>query len=183
MTYDKKTWQATEASGLREQIQPIVNRLPPIEYHSRSNGEIDYYGASFCISNLLGLSRPLFSRSTWAHFWTWLDIMFPEELVDMGKKDANNLVPLKSHELLLNRHGFNNAIAVGVPFLYSNLVDVPRIPDSLLVFPMHTTQCTTLTIHDEAHAYVEYIKQLRGQFSLVVASIGYEDVRRGNWIP
>lgn len=48
---------------------------------------------------------------------------------------------------------------------------------------MHTTQCTTLTIHEQTYEYIEYIKQLREQFSLVVASIGYEDVRRGNWIP
>jgi glycosyltransferase involved in cell wall biosynthesis/ubiquinone/menaquinone biosynthesis C-methylase UbiE len=47
---------------------------------------------------------------------------------------------------------------------------------------MHTTQCSNLTIHNTTSTYVDYIKEIKKHFSLVVASIGYEDVRRGNWI-
>jgi glycosyltransferase involved in cell wall biosynthesis/SAM-dependent methyltransferase len=183
MPFTETIRQATDSPALRQQIQHLVNRLPPIEYHDRANGEIDFYGASNCIADQLGLPAVLHGRATWVHFWTWSEVKLPEELVDLPLKDVNNLVGSKTHETFLKQHGFPNATAVGVPFLYPRIADVPRIPDSLLVFPMHTTCCTSLTIHDETHRYVDYIQQLREQFSLVVASIGYEDVRRGNWIP
>lgn len=175
--------QATEVTGLKEQVQPIVSNLPQIEYHPRSNGEIDYYGASYCIAKQLGLPKALFGRATWRHGWAWMDIVTPSQIVYDEFKSLNNLVRSKEHEILLKNHGFHNAIAVGVPFLYPDIEDAPRIPNSILVYPMHTTQCTTLTIHERTHEYVEYIKKLRDNFSLVVASIGYEDVRKGNWIP
>lgn len=183
MPHDKKPVQATEAPGLREQVQPIVDRLPPIVHHPRLCGEIDYYGARFCIAQSLGLSRPLFGRATWLHGWIWYDCVLPGAMVDEEMRSRNNLVFSTAQETYLKRHGFKNAIAVGAPFLYAEAADVPRIPNSLLVFPMHTTGCSTLTLHEETYAYVEYVKRLRERFSLVVASIGCEDVRRGNWIP
>jgi glycosyltransferase involved in cell wall biosynthesis/ubiquinone/menaquinone biosynthesis C-methylase UbiE len=112
----------------------------------------------------------------------WFDVMDPEQIVYREFMGHTNLVRSKEQEIFLKENGFYKAIAVGLPFLYPDVVDIQRTPNSLLVYPMHTTQCTTLTIHEQTHEYIEYIKQLREHFSLVVASIGYEDVRRGNWI-
>lgn len=183
MASNEKLRQATEADGLRQRIQSIVQRLPSIEYHPRACGEIDYYGARFCIAKLLGLAKPLFGRATWTHGWQWYDIITPDMLVDAEYKNLNNLVISKRHEQYLRERGYKTAVAVGAPLLYAEHVAVPRIPGSLLVFPVHTSQCTKFTIHEKINTYVEYVRQLQDRFSLVVASIGYEDVRRGNWIP
>ena len=182
MSDTKTPRQATETTELRHQVQSILRYLPSIEYQPRVNEELDYYGARSCISDLLGLPRPLFGRATWLHGWGWFEPNEPEQLAEAQYKGVNNLVRSKAHEAFLKANGYTRAIAVGVPFLYPDTVEVPRIPDSLLVFPMHTTQCTNLTFHEETHPYIEYIKQIRDQFSLVVVCIGCEDVRRGNWI-
>lgn len=183
MAYDEKTRQATDIETLRKKVQPIVDRLPPIVYQPRANGEIDYYGASFCIANALGLPKPLFGRATWSHGWMWHDLVSASHLVGAEHKGVNNLVVSSQHEHYLRERGHTKAVAVGAPLLYAKTADIPRIADSILIFPMHTTQCSKLTIHESTNSYVEYAKQLRDQFSLVVASVGYEDVRRGNWIP
>jgi glycosyltransferase involved in cell wall biosynthesis/ubiquinone/menaquinone biosynthesis C-methylase UbiE len=175
-------YNATKRHELLEQIQFIVANISKVEYHAR-NFEIDFYGASFCIARALGLNKPLFSRSTWSHGWTWFN--FPSSyLIRCAEyKGRNILVRSKFHEVFLKKNGFLKSYAVGLPFIYVDVVTVTRIPDSILVFPIHTTQCATITVHEETNTYVDYLQHLKERFSLVVASVGYEDVRRGNWIP
>lgn len=182
MNHDGTHRQATEARGLRNQIQTIVEKLPPIQYHPRANGEIDYYGASFCIARSLGLEKPLFGRATWCHGWVWYDITSPDILVHAEYRGLNNLVVSKSHADYLREQGFPKAVAVGVPFIYADGAPIERIPDSIILFPKHSTQCATHRVNQDSLPYVEYAKRLKDQFSLVVVSIGYEDVRKGNWI-
>ena len=181
MEYDGEYWHATESDGLRERVQPIVANLPPVEYHARDNGEISYYGASFCIARRLGLKKPLFGRATWSHGWRWYQIFSPAQLVDAENTDLNNLVVSKAHEAYLRQNGFRKSVAVGAPFLYAPAPEVERIPGSILVFPRHSTQCAEHSVTDDTRTYVKYIDLLRKRFSLVVVSLGLEDVRKGEW--
>ncbi len=182
MMHDTTHRQATEAAGLRDQIQAVVANLPPIEYHPRANGEIDYYGASFCIARSLGLEKPLFGRATWMHGWMWFDVTSTAMIVNAEYRDRNNLVVSPYHETYLKSHGFKRAVAVGATFLYAEQEPVERIPDSILVFPVHTTQCANHSIDRDIPPYIEYARGLQKRFSLVAFSLGYEDVRRGNWV-
>jgi hypothetical protein len=93
----------TNSTKLKKQIQVILDRLPKIEYHHRSNGEIDYYGASYLISKSLCLPQPMFSQATWTHFWTWFDINMPEEIVEKKHKNSRNLVCSAKHEFFLKK--------------------------------------------------------------------------------
>lgn len=173
--------QATTVPGLADQVRPFVDKLPGVEFQHRSNGEIDYYGASFCIARSLGMLAPLFSRTTWTHGWRWYDMPLPEMLTTAESKSHNNLVISRQNAELLKSFGHRNAIAVGAPFLYAQPEHIRRVPGSIIVFPRHSTQCAKHKVGEDALDYILFIKNLKNKFSHVVVSVGMEDVRRGNW--
>ena len=174
--------QATNAKALFAKIEHIVANLPPIEYHERWNGEVDFYGASHRIARALGLEKPLYSAATWIHGWLWRDLSEPGVLVDAERIGVSNLVATKEQEEFLHGHGYKRAVAAGTPFIYANAAPLQRIPGSIIVFPQHVTQCAKYSISGRSLPYVDFVVKLKERFPLVVASIGYEDAVKGNWI-
>jgi glycosyltransferase involved in cell wall biosynthesis/SAM-dependent methyltransferase len=175
--------EVTQSKELQQQIAMVMRNIPRIEYHPRTNGEIDYYGGSYYIAEALGLKKPLMGRATWMHGWFWHDISGTDYIARAESRNIRNLVSTKELEEFLKANGFPNAVAAGLPILYTPPVEVPRIPDSLLVMPTHITQCCSLKLTEKNTApYVEYLTGLCSQFSLITACLGFEDIRRGNWI-
>lgn len=180
--YNESLPQATEKDSLLSQVRNVVEHLPQFEYLPRISGEIDYYGASHCIAQQLGLKKPLFGQATWMHGWGWHKVFHPDYIVSAESVNIHNLVRTKAVEEYLKGYGFPNAVATGLPILYAPAVDVPRIPDSILVMPTHVTQCCPLMLTTKnTDPYVRYVQSLRDEFSLVTVCLGAKDVRRGNW--
>jgi glycosyltransferase involved in cell wall biosynthesis/SAM-dependent methyltransferase len=172
----------TDVQNLRNKISFLDKILPEIVYHNRSNGEIDFYGASYLICSQLGLKKPLYSRSTWKHGWLWYDVISPIRLVESGNKHVHNLVFTKNHELYLKEHGYSQAIAVGAPFIYAKSSFVERKSGSILVMPPHSTLFGTFDAKSDLLPYINHIKILKKHFSLVVGCVGGQDVIKNNWV-
>lgn len=174
--------QSTNTPHLRKAIETIVTRLPDIIYTPRANREIDFYGASDCIAKQLHLKKPLFGQATWKHGWLWFDTISPIRIVESGNNKISNLVFTKKDESYLKMHGYAKALAVGAPIIYAQAGTIERIPNSILVFPPHSTSGSCFDARKDNLPYVNFIKKLKKQFPLVVASIGAADVLNGNWV-
>jgi len=172
----------TLAPKLKEKILEITKSLPRIEYSTRSNGEIDFYGASSIIANKLKLEKPLYGKASWKHGWLWYDTISPARLVESEDKQIHNLVFTKQDEAYLKSYGYTKAVAVGAPFIYSELKEIRRISNSILVFPPHSTQFCKFNAKSDKLPYVDLISSLKDKFSIIVASIGGEDVIKNKWI-
>lgn len=172
----------TLSTQLRKNIVDIIKLLPRIEYSRRSNGEIDFYGASAIIANQLKLEKPLYGLASWKHGWLWFDTISPVRLVESENKKIHNLVFTKKDEMYLKSYGYSKAVAVGAPFIYSEQKEISRIPNSILIFPPHSTQSCKFDASSDRLPYIDYLLSLKDKFSVVVASIGGEDVIKNNWI-
>jgi glycosyltransferase involved in cell wall biosynthesis/ubiquinone/menaquinone biosynthesis C-methylase UbiE len=143
---------------------------------------MDYFGASACIAKALGLAKPLHSRATWSHGWLWHGIEHPGLFVDDDDRHVSRLVCSAAQEALLRGRGYARSFAVGLPLLYAEAPDVPRIPDSILAFPLSVAPGAGKVPAGGEQDYVEHVRRLRDEFALVAAVVGGEDVRLGNWI-
>lgn len=160
--------------------------LPPIRYTAREGGEADFYGASDLIAAKLGLKLPLFTgrAASWTHGITGQggELTSPKLVVQDEYRHSQNLVHTESTAKFLRGHGYN-AVAVGAPFIYADETVLPvRLRSSVLVFPPHSTNYSSLNAKGEKLAYVDQVVQLKSRFKTVVASIGGADVLKGNWI-
>lgn len=172
----------TLSTQLRKNIVDIIKSLPRMEYSRRSNGEIDFYGASAIIAKKLKLEKPLYGLASWKHGWLWYDTISPVRLVESENKKIHNLVFTKQDEMYLKSYGYTNAVAVGAPFIYSEQKEISRIPNSILIFPPHSTQFCKFDASSDRLPYIDFLSSLKDKFSVVVASIGGEDVLKNKWV-
>jgi hypothetical protein len=141
--------------------------------------EPDHYGASYLVARELGWRAPARSRARWQHGWWYTPPVHAAELVGEDGRDYVFLVATDEMVRFLQQHGFRNAFAVGLPFVYANYVDVERRPKSLLVMPPHSYAETEHGWDEDA--YAREIAALRPHFSSIVACISASCVEKGYW--
>ena len=155
-----------------------IESLMPEEEDFRVRCEADLYGVSCFIASKLHLPFVPMSLKGWRHGWVY-DLKYPEQIT-LGSKADGFLVALKEHELFLKKYGIN-AIAVGMPFIYvDENIEIRRIPNSLLVMPMHTLAYTSHSMNE--YNYIQQISKLKKNFDLIVVCIHGECYKKNYWI-
>ncbi|MBF0096749.1 MAG: hypothetical protein HQM04_11660 [Magnetococcales bacterium] len=172
--------------------------LPDFQKNEQPSFEMNYYGAAKLVATQLGLPRlPPLSHLSWIHGWRPEKIVYPDQLARdhhigvRGKEELQFTIPAakrtpflvatKEHEALLQKHGYSDTKAVGLPFVY---VDpdpgVKRMARSLLVMPSHVL--IGMDARSDEIEYLEYIKSIAGRFSRVVFCVNLSCVVNKLWI-
>ena len=155
-----------------------IESLMPEEEYFKVRCEADVYGVSRCIASKLHLPFTPMSLKGWRHGWV-CDLKYPEQIT-LGAKADGFLVALKEHELFLKKYGIN-AIAVGMPFIYvDENIEIRRIPNSLLVMPIHTLDYTSHSMNE--YNYIQQISKLKKNFDLIVVCIHSECYKKNYWV-
>jgi len=77
----------------------------------------------------------------------------------------------------LNSHGYKNVISVGLPFIYTDILQVDRSPGSILIMPGHTLE--EETTRSDCEEYVSFVETLAEDFSQVVICLHGIDYDKG----
>lgn len=173
--------QSTQIPALKEYLSPLLERLPGIEHIPLTNGDADYYGASWRIADALRMHEILPTNTFWSHGW------FHRKPVDNPLRlafsppqpDRTYLVFTNEHAEYLRRHGYQ-ALAVGAPFLYAQKPLVTRIPSSLLIMPAHTTTHFKRDFSDSP--FLAEVQALFENFDYKVACISGQCVKHNLWM-
>ena len=160
-------------------IQWLLQRLPAIERIWR-RVEADFYGASHVIAQLTQRKNPPISFATWRHGWIYYDDLCHPKLLTNGSPQMMNLVANDAHVSILRNFGYTKLAAVGLPYLYTNILTYNRISNSLIVMPGHTLEYTDHSW--DRQAYVNEISALKPYFDPIVACIHSSCVAKGYWV-
>lgn len=156
----------------------IVRRLPR-RVPGKLLQELDCYGIRRVIGSAVGITPHCPSETRWVHGWQWDPISCAEQLAPLMKPTTCRLVATSSHAELLQKHGYSNVHAVGLPILYVAQPKVTRMPRSILVMPPHSLAWTE---HNWGEAdYVQYLLSIRSRFSSILACVSGSCVDRGYW--
>lgn len=170
-------------------FQDIIKLLPS-EVSVRHGG---VYGCKKLISLYCGFQEiPWQGRldpqgSNWQHGWLPMHHNVHPEL-SLGINGATYsqrektffFVARKDQADYLSQTGYRHVHAIGLPFLYTEEPSVSRIPGSLLVLPVHSTQSTH---HNrQSKQYAEFIKSISHHFSRICTSIHPSDLIKGYWV-
>jgi hypothetical protein len=157
--------------------------LPPHQSIPFRN-ESDLYGASYIAQQYTGITTERPINGIWNHGWApdfYGD--HPARFAGAYKpenKNAKYFVARKSQEECMKEGGYPFVKAIGLPILYVKKQAFERIPNSLLVMPVHSTFTTE---HDwNFEAYVRRIKEIQNQFSQIVVSLHVSCIQKGYWI-
>ena len=82
--------------------------------------------------------------------------------------------------LFLSQHGYKNAMAAGLPFMYADINGVERIQKSLLVMPPHSLPQADIISPEKE--YVDYISNFKTKFSTIVFCIHQNCFETNHWI-
>lgn len=174
--------QATNVPELREAIQGVVDRLPPFDYTPKESGEPDFYGATDCIAHSLGMARPYPSEVTWTHGWFKRDKFIESSFNCQRKKHVNNLVYTKWVRDEMAHLGYQKLHPVGAPILYAGQTQVPRISDSVLYIPQHSTESIAFDNKNQSFdVYAAVLDEFRNK-KLLAVCLGAKDVLIGNYV-
>lgn len=168
-------------------MSSIVDRivLPPPRLGPCA-GYSYYYGAANVAAEYCGLKRlPLSFRGWWMHGWapTWYQI-HPILLLHVPA-ESRKLWPFwvaRQDEVeFLASHGIAQAEAIGLPMAYLPESNLPRLPNSLLVMPVHSLDYTQ---HQWAFDdYADAIAAIRDQFDDVLVCVHPSCRKHGYWEP
>jgi len=118
----------------------IQNALPPVvPFRLRVVTGSDYYGAFQEAAAYCGLRRvPYLSPRAWQHGSVppWQQVQ-PEMIISCAPQKVQCLVARRDEETYLRQAGFEQVRAIGLPIVYTNPSGVKRIPNSILIMPMH----------------------------------------------
>jgi len=157
----------------------LTERLPSVET-IKLRCEPDFYGVSHIIAAQIEKKTTPRSFAGWLHGWLFTPVFHARELAHWGKAEDMHLVATAQQVESLKGFGFNKAEAVGLPFIYSDNVEVKRKPNSLLVMPSHSLPYTE---HEwDQESYVKQIVHLKPYFSSIVACVHSACVQKGYWI-
>jgi FkbM family methyltransferase len=150
-------------------------------------GEIDYYGASYVLSDYckLDLTNKPLSHVAWVHgwipdFWNHTD---PRLITCQSLRDPNQLIltSKKSVEDYLRSCGYNNVYAIGLPVVYLKKTKIERIKGSLLVMPAHSLDYTTHN-HWKFEQYVRDIEEISKYFKYTYICVHPSCLKKGYWV-
>lgn len=153
--------------------------------HQENQDRIDSYGAIGSLARYVGYkSTPPFNNEVyWQHGWT-TDYMLANPLMIAGVIYIENslcFVGKKNDEKYLQENGYSNALAIGLPIVYTPDITVKRIPKSLLVMPVHSIGSTEYKTWD-FKKYVDEIKSIRHLFDKIVVCVHPSCLVKGYWI-
>jgi len=173
--------QATQVPALKESIFALLEQLPAIESIPLTNGDADYYGASWRIANAMGLEKPLSTNTFWSHGWHHARKIENPILLAFGppRPGRNYLVATSKHANYLREYGYS-AHAVGLPFLYTEAPIISRVPQSLLIMPSHTTTHNKQDFSNSS--FPEEILSFEDRFEHKVACISGQCVQHNIWM-
>ena len=166
--------------------------LPKIKLYkrhpeNREFGYTDTYGSLKLIENYSGKPLPLKRPIDW-FYWThgchgpWR-MVHPGLLTgNVKNKTLKYLVESKEQELYLKRHGYKNAIAVGLPIIYVKDVQVSRIPNSLLIMPSHTLQGNNKLDQEAYDIYIKFLKPYLKYFDVVKVCLHQGCLANNMWV-
>ena len=160
---------------LKRTIQSHLPLREPIALRS----EADFYGIGQLIAEKLGKRRAPRSRTAWQHGWVIDPVTDPRQIIGDHPRNHRILVSNRSIADYLRQHGID-AIPVGLPFAYSDDVDVPRLPNSLLVMPAHVTKHSEHSVDE--NAYVNFIAEQAIGFDHVLVCVSQQCADRGFWV-
>lgn len=167
-------------SALNNEITWLLDRLPPVDRVWRRS-EPDFYGASYLIAQRLGRKKPPISFAAWRHGWLHLDPIIHPRLIAMGTPKTLNLVATDRQVEILRKFGWPKSVAVGLPFIYGDILKLDAKPNSLLVMPGHTLPYTD---HQwDQKTYVDQIVKLKPYFTSIVACVHSSCFAKGYWVP
>jgi hypothetical protein len=178
----KDRWQTTGlvTSGdkhppLKSQVEAHLPARSPVPLRC----EADYYGISHLIAAKLGWPNSPRSRAIWQHGWVVDPICDARQIIGSHPQDQTVLVANEPVAEFLVQRGVT-AVPVGLPIVYSDLPQVPRIPSSLLVMPAHVTKHSEHSI-DESE-YVNFIAEEVKNFDHVLICLSQQCADRGFWV-
>jgi len=163
-----------------EKWKTFVSRLPK-QSTIQPDHELLFYGALHTVASYCGLSSPLRTdKISWNHGIVEDDcVSHLRDIVNYGGPANFHLVARDSHLRILDEYGCKNAMAIGMPFLYTEPPSVDRLESSLLVMPAHSTNHSGAMRDEET--YVEAVLPMMEKFDLAVFCIHGSCIERGLW--
>ena len=152
------------------------------------SSEVDMYGFSFLIRSLSEIHTYKYSKGGgWRHGWHHTQLKYPKQILHPdSNRDDMYYVRNKYEEEFLKNNGFSNIISAGLPFVYTDYLnlDVQARPKSLLVMPGHVLITTQLKSNIQVieESYIKEILAYRDYFSEIVFCLSSHCIRRGLWV-
>jgi hypothetical protein len=146
------------------------------------------YGSRWLVAKHCGLGAPPREiHGEWQHGWqpeymNW----HPEGVVGTNgisrhaRESVPQFVARGDQELALRGFGYTKAHAVGHPIVYLDSPEIERVPNSLLVMPVHSLASTNH--HWDFDEYADAIAAESSGFDHVVACISPNCIEKGYWV-
>lgn len=160
----------------------VVRNLPATETYAPVS-ITNMYGAAHVAARFCGMPKtpPILYRY-WQHGWVQKSRQISPHLVaseNIYIADAPVLVARKDEEDYLVNNGYN-ACAIGLPICYVKTAGVSRLPDSLLVMPMHGTRVVPLVMDNFYNdSFYKYIESIRSRFDFIAICLHQDDIAAG----
>ena len=111
----------TPTPQLLDKLDSLSSSLPKIEFTPRSNGEVDFYGASDVVARSLGLEHsPYFHKKiAWTHGWKF----HPKNILnisDQAKEADLVMVANQGVQDAARSFGCQHIEKVGLPIVYAD---------------------------------------------------------------
>jgi hypothetical protein len=140
------------------------------------------YGSSWIAAIFCGFKKPPFiGEELWQHGWVFGNIKIPEQVFGsfIEKKTTKCLVATQKIENYLKVAGYNNAKAIGLPYVYLPEISVERKEKTLLVMPIHSIPGSFLDTKN-LKKYMEYISEISVFFNKTTVCLNAHDYKHEN---
>ena len=200
VTREPGTYAERLATFCHDAVEPAARKLRSMKT-SAERGTISHaYGAHRIAAEYCRLSAN--TRDVpgyWMHGWIPAFHSIHPALIALHKKEGQHSgydfeaqireerertqqwVSREDQAEYLIRHGYQHVKAIGLPIVYLQETDVPRIPGSLLVMPPHSHKN-----HGPgdpiAEQYAEMIAGLRSRFSEIWVGLNEDDIAKKQWV-
>ena len=136
---------------------------------------IDRYGFSSVLANKCAIPFVPRSFANWTHGWIWYDDPNAEDLM-MSHLPRDIMIVVRNEiELIaLKSWGFTDVRLGGLPFAYVDQQHAFRNKNSLLVFPVHSDETSSIT--GNIKEYFDYLETLKKDFESIYISVYYLDI-------
>ncbi|MBC2601079.1 FkbM family methyltransferase [Puniceicoccus vermicola] len=158
--------------------------LPSIERVEIRN-QSDYYGASSQFLSHAGRSAKSWKLDwLWQHGWiprfSLVDPLVITSTIKGLEQDKPWFVSVAEEKEFFLKNGFEKVESVGLPILYANTPEVPRIGGSLLVMPIHSSPWAELP--QRFREFVGMVHELKPYYSKIVFCLHESCLDNGLWV-
>ena len=148
--------------------------------------DFDPYGSKFLLAKYCGFKKspPYISKNyNWLHGWMPDYMLINPILVTGFEYNHENwcFVAKKTEENYLKVSNYLGAKAIGLNVVYLPEVNTKRIPNSLLVMPVHSVDYTNHS-HWKFKEYVDEISNIKHLFDRVTICVHPSCFKRGYWV-